>query len=140
MNTIKTLFFLALLTSLTAYATLTEYTFTTKYGYTGDVRTIEWCQPDRVDYPEMVWDVEIRTFEGNTLVQRFEGLTDTSVTWTPSRTGHHIIRVRNRVGDHTSNWTEGTVSKSAHATCGPAQDGWWFFAWLKPGGEVIILP
>lgn len=140
MKTLKTLALFALLTSLTAYATLTEYTYTTKYGYTGDLRVIEWCQPDKDNFPGMVWDVEIRTFEGNQIVQQFIGLTDTSVEWTPPRTGHYTFRVRNRHGDFTSNWIDSTTSVASHNTCGPAQNGWWLFAWIKPVGDIIELP
>lgn len=140
MKKLKLFALIALLTSFTAYATLTEYTYTTKYGYTGDTRVIEWCQPDRENFPNMVWDVEIRSFEGNQIVQLFTELGDTSVEWTPPRTGHYTFRVRNRVGDYTSNWIESTASTGLDETCGPAQSGWWLFAWIKPVGDVIILP
>lgn len=140
MKKLKLLALIALLTSVTAYATLTEYTYTTKYGYTGDTRVIEWCQPDRENFPDMVWDVEIRSFEGNQIVQLFTELGDTSVEWTPPRTGHYTFRVRNRAGDHTSNWVESTTAAGLDETCGAAQSGWWLFAWIKPVGDVIILP
>jgi hypothetical protein len=140
MSILKTLGFIALLTSITAYATLTEYSYITKYGYTGDVRTIEWCQPDREDYPGIEWEVEIRDFEANQVVQRFTGLTDTSVTWIPPRSGHYTFRVRNHYNEHTSNWVEGTNGAESHDTCGPVQQGWWLFVWIKPVDEVIILP
>lgn len=140
MKTLKTLALFALLTSFTAYATLVDYDYTTKYGYTGDIRTIEWCQPDAANFPEMVWDVEIYSFEGEQVVQQFTGLTNTSVEWAPPRTGHYTFRVRNRVGDYTSNWVDSTTNVAAHETCGNEQNGWWLFTWIKPVDDVIILP
>lgn len=140
MKVFKLLFFTALLSSVAAYATLNDYTYTTKYGYTGDQRTIEWCQPDSADFPGIEWEVEIRDFEADQVVQRFEGVTSTSVTWTPPRTGHYIFRVRNHYNGQPSNWVDGTTDVGAHVSCGDAQNGWWLFVWIKPVDDVIILP
>lgn len=133
----KLLLLFTLLTSFSAFATLTEYTYTTKYGFTGDTRTIEWCQPDQADFPNMVWDLEIYSFEGDQLVDQFTGLTSTSLQWVPPRTGHYTFRVRNRVDTYTSNWTDSTTSVGADATCGAEQNGWWLFVWIKPVDDII---
>lgn len=137
MKILKILALTSLLVSITASATLTEYTYTTQYGYTGDQRTIEWCQPDQTDFPGIVWDVEILDFAANQVVETLTDIPTTSITWTPPRTGHYIFRVRNRYNGQASNWIESTTGVGEHATCGTPQDGWWLFAWIKPVDDII---
>jgi hypothetical protein len=133
----KILVLFALLTSISAYAALTEYTYTTKYGYTGDERIIEWCQPDQNDFPGIEWDVEIVDFGANQVVETITGVQTTSISWTPPRTGHYIFRVRNRYNGQESNWIESTTSVGADVVCGAEQNGWWLFAWIKPVDDII---
>jgi len=114
------------------------YDYATHYVYTGEARTISWCQPNLADYPGMTFEIEVEHFETGSIVVSEAGLTDTTYFWTPPQTGHYIVRIRNTWEGITSEWMVSNETRAAEGTC-TAQDPWWMFAWIAPPGGPIEL-
>ena len=94
---------------------LVDYGYVTRYGYTGDERTIAWGQDQYTLWSE----VEIELVENGT-IESF--MTNPPLKWTPQRAGHYVIRARNCNDLGCSAFTSSTDLN------------FWLFFWIKAPG------